>query len=163
MSDIVFDEASKEDINELIRMRIAYMIDDFGSVSEEERKGMETQLPDYFDRKLGTELIAFVARDEDRIVSVAYLHIIEMPANSILLNGMYGEVLSVYTEPEYRGKGLCTRLMQNLVEYGRKIGLGRIDLSATDAGYPVYAKIGFKEKEHRYRDMRYKYAGTDSK
>ena len=116
-----------------------------------------TELPDYFDRKLGTELIAFVARDEERIVSVAYLHIIEMPANSILLNGMYDEVLSVYTEPEYRGKGLCTRLMQNLVEYGRKIGLGRIDLSATDAGYPVYAKIGFKEKEHRYRDMRYKY------
>ena len=38
MNNIVFDEATKEDINELIRMRIAYMIDDFGSVSEEERK-----------------------------------------------------------------------------------------------------------------------------
>lgn len=117
---------------------------------------METQLPDYFERKLGTELIAFVARDEDRIVSVAYLHIIEMPANSILLNGLYGEVLSVYTEPEYRGKGLCTRLMKNLVEYGKKTGLGRIDLSATDDGYPIYAKVGFEDKEHRYRDMRYK-------
>jgi predicted GNAT family acetyltransferase len=153
---IIFDEATKADIDELIRMRIAYMIDDFGSVSDRERSGMETQLPDYFERKLGTELIAFVAKDADRIVSVAYLHIIEMPANSKLLNGMYGEVLSVYTEPEYRGKGLCTRLMGNLVEYGKKIGLGRIDLSATDDGYPIYAKVGFKDKEHRYRDMRYK-------
>ncbi len=153
---IVFDVATKEDINELIRMRIAYMIDDFGSVSDREREGMETQLPDYFERKLGTELIAFVAKDADRIVSVAYLHIIEMPANSILLNGLYGEVLSVYTEPEYRGKGLCTRLMETLVEYGKKRGLGRIDLSATDDGYPIYAKVGFMDKEHRYRDMRYK-------
>ena len=153
---ILYGEATKEDINELIRMRIAYMIDDFGSITEQERKGMETQLPDYFARKLGTELIAFIAKDEGKIVSAAYLHIIEMPANSILLNGLYGEVLSVYTEPEYRGRGLCSTLMRNLVEYGKKRGLGRIDLSATDEGYPIYAKVGFKDKEHRYRDMRMK-------
>ena len=154
--DIQYGIATKDDIDELIRLRIAYMIDDFGSVSEEERAGMEKQLPDYFSRKLGTELIAFVAKEGDRIVSVAYLHIIEMPANSVLLNGLYGEVLSVYTEPDYRGKGICTKLMKNLVEYGKNIGLGRIDRSATDEGYPIYARIGFKDKEHRYRDMRLK-------
>ena len=154
---IVYSEATREDINELIRMRIEYMIDDLGSVTDEERKGMEAQLPDYFNRKLGTELIAFVAKEGDRIVSVAYLHIIEMPANSILLNGLYADVLSVYTEPAYRGQGICTQLMKNLVEYGKRRGLGRIDLSATDAGYPIYAKVGFKDKEHRYRDMRYKF------
>ena len=154
---ITFDIAKEEDIEELIRLRIAYMKDDFGSVSEEEKAGMESQLPDYFKRKLGTELIAFTARDEGRIVSVAYLHIIEMPANSILLNGLFGDVLSVYTEPEYRGRGLCTQLMKNLVEYGRARGLGRIDLKATDDGYPVYAKVGFVETEHRYRDMSFKF------
>ena len=61
---ITYYEATKEDINELIRLRIAYMMDDFGSITDQERKGMETQLPDYFSRKLGTELIAFVATDE---------------------------------------------------------------------------------------------------
>ena len=151
---ITFDEATKLDIPELIRLRIAYMADDFGSVSEEERFGMEKQLPGYFERKLGSELIAFIAKDEGRIVSVVYLHIIEMPANSILLNGLYGEVLSVYTEPAYRGKGLCTKLMNKLIEYGKNRGLGRIDLSATKEGYPIYEKIGFKDKEHRYTDMR---------
>ena len=154
---IVFCEATKEDINELIRMRIEYMIDDFGSVSDKEKESMEKQLPDYFERKLGTELIAFVAKDEDRIVSVAYLHIIEMPANSILLNGLYADVLSVYTEPEYRGQGLCTKLMSNLVEYAKAHGLGRIDLSATEEGYPIYKKIGFKDKVKRYTDMQMKF------
>ena len=153
--------ATKEDINELIRLRIAYMIDDFGSVSEKERLGMVKQLPDYFERKLGTELVAFVARCGGRIVSVAYLHITEMPANSILLSGIYGDVLSVYTEPEYRGRGLCTALMKNLVEYGKKAGLGRIDLKATDAGYPIYEKVGFKAAEHRYRDMRYAFGDDE--
>ena len=154
---IVFCEATKEDIDELVKLRIAYMVDDFGGVSDHEKECMEKQLPDYFNRKLGDELIAFVAKDGNRIVSVAYLHIIEMPANSILLNGLYGEVLSVYTEPEYRGKGLCTKLMQNLIDYGKKRGLGRVDLSATKEGYPIYSKMGFVEKEQRYIDMRYKY------
>ncbi|MCR5625204.1 MAG: GNAT family N-acetyltransferase [Lachnospiraceae bacterium] len=155
--NIKYDIADKNDIDELIRLRIAYMIDDFGSVSEEEKIGMEKQLPDYFSRKLGSELIAFVARDEEKIVSVAYLHIIEMPANSILLNGIYGDVLSVYTEPEYRNKGLCTELMKNLVEYGKNKGLGSIELKATDEGFPIYEKIGFKEKEARYRYMKYSF------
>ena len=155
--NILFCEASKDDIEQLIRLRIAYMIDDFGGISDHEKKCMEKQLPDYFNRKLGDELVAFVAKDGERIVSVAYLHIIEMPANSILLNGLYGEVLSVYTEPEYRGKGLCTKLIQNLVDYGKKRGLGRVDLSATKEGYPIYAKVGFVDKEQRYTDMRYQY------
>ena len=154
---IVFCEATKEDIDELVKLRIAYMVDDFGGVSDHEKECMEKQLPDYFNRKLGDELIAFVAKDGNRIVSVAYLHIIDMPANSILLNGLYGEVLSVYTEPEYRGKGLCTKLMQNLIDYGKKRGLGRVDLSATKEGYPIYSKLGFVEKEQRYIDMRYNY------
>lgn len=154
---IVFDVAGKKDIPELIRLRIAYMVDDFGSVSDCEREGMEKQLPDYFERKLGDELVAFVARDGDCLVAAAYLHIIEMPANSILLNGIYGEVLSVYTEHEYRGEGICTELIKNLVKYGRERGLGRIDLSATKEGYPIYKKVGFKDKEHRYKDMRYEF------
>lgn len=155
--EIIFDEAGKADIDELVRLRIEYMIDDFGGVSDYERECMEKQLPDYFNRKLGDELIVFVARDGNKIVSVAYLHIIEMPANSILLNGIYGDVLSVFTEPEYRGKGLCTQLMKNLLEYGKKRGLGRVDLSATKKGYPIYKKVGFEDKEQRYTEMRYKY------
>lgn len=154
--EIKYDIATKDDINELIRLRIAYMMDDFGSVSEDERIALEKQLPDYFSRKLGSELIAFVARDENRIVSVAYLLIIEMPANLLLLNGIYGDVLNVYTEPEYRGKGLATSLMNNLIEYGKKAGLGRIDLMATDDGYPIYKKVGFEDKELKYKDMVYK-------
>ena len=39
---IVFDTADKNDINELIRMRIAYMADDFGSVSDIEKESMES-------------------------------------------------------------------------------------------------------------------------
>lgn len=153
--DIVFSLASKQDIPRLIDLRIVYMVDDFETVTDYEKECMTSQLTDYFARKLGDELVAFIAKDGDKIVSVAYLHIIEMPANSILLNGLYGKVLSVYTLPEYRRNGLCSRLMENLIEYGRMKGLGRIDLDAREEAYPIYKRLGFKDVEHRYISMRY--------
>ena len=152
--DFVFDNANKNDIDELIRLRLAFITEDSGALSSRQEQCIEEQLRDYFNRKLEKELIAFVARDEKRIVAVAYLLLMEMPANARLQNGLYGEVLNVYTLPEYRGKGLCTTLMQLLIEYGKKCGLGCIDLSATENGYPIYAKLGFKEKEQNYKDMR---------
>ena len=152
--NFVFDNANQNDIDELIRLRLAFITEDAGSLSSLQEQCIEEQLRDFFNRKLGKELIAFVARDEKCIIAVAYLLLMEMPANARLQNGLYGEVLNVYTLPEFRGKGLCTTLMQHLIEYGKKCGLGCIDLSATENGYPIYAKLGFKEKEQNYKDMR---------
>lgn len=157
MSEVIFDTAGKDDISELIRLRIAYMIDDFGSISEYERSCMQEQLPGYFERKLGKELIAFVARAEGRLVAAAYLLIIEKPANPFLPNGLDSEVLSVYTENEYRGRGICTRLMKNMIEYARENSLCRIDLMATQDGYPIYKKVGFDDKTQKYKEMRLKF------
>ena len=157
MSNVIYDTAGINDISELIRLRIAYMTDDFGSITEYERHCMEEQLPDYFERRLGKELIAFVARAEGRLVAAAYLLIIEKPANPFLPNGLDGEVLSVYTEDEYRGQGICTKLMKNMIEYAKENKLCRIDLMATDEGYPIYKKAGFEDKSQKYKDMRIKF------
>ena len=95
--EIIYDIANLNDIPEL---------DDFGSITDEERAGMEKQLPGYFERELGKKLIAFVARAEGRLVAAAYLLIIEKPANPFFLNGLDSEVLSVYTEEGYRRRHL---------------------------------------------------------
>ena len=152
--NIVYGQATKQDIDELIRLRLAFIEDDHGPVSPHDKVCIEQQLLSFLNRKLGTELIVFVARDARKIVSVAYLNLFEMPANCRLLNGLFGEVFSVYTLPQYRGQGLCTALMQQLVEDAKSRGLSCIDLRATKDGYPIYKKLGFAETAHSYTDMR---------
>ena len=154
MQDIIFDTADKKDIPELIRLRLAYMKDDFGSVSVQQEKDMRNHLPSYFERHLNSDLIAFVARKEDRLIAAAYLLVVEKPASPFLPNGLDGEVLSVFTEEEYRRKGICTKLISRLIDYGRERKLCRISLCATSDGYPVYRKLGFKDKVQKYTDMR---------
>ncbi len=152
--EVIYDIADLKDIQELVRLRILYMIDDLGPITDEEQKGMEKQLPEYFERELGKKLIVFVARAEGRLVATVYLLIIEKPANPSFLNGLDSEVLSVYTEEGYRGRGICTKLMKNMIDYAREHKINRIDLKATDEGYPLYKKLGFEDKVQNYRDMR---------
>ena len=154
-NEVTFDLAGINDIEELIRLRVMYMIDDFGSITEDEERFMRKQLPDYFRRKLGKEVVAFVARAEGRLVACALLLVLEKPANPFLPNGFEGDVVGVYTEEKYRNRGICTTLMKNLVEYSKEHDLCRIELMATDEGYPIYKSIGFADKVQKYRDMRF--------
>ena len=156
MEDIVFDTANKNDIDELVRLRIAYIRDDFGSISDEEELNLKERLPGYFERELGDHLIAFVARAEGRLVAAAYLLIVEKPANPSMPTGLCGEVLSVFTEESYRGKGICSHLMTELVTFAKERDFSRIDLLATEDGYHVYKKLGFEENRHHYKEMRLK-------
>ena len=48
--NVTFDTANNKDIAELIRLRIAYITDDYGSVREDDKHAMEEQLPGYFER-----------------------------------------------------------------------------------------------------------------
>ena len=153
---VTFDTANNKDISELIRLRIEYIKDDYGSISEDDQHAMEEQLPGYFERKLGKDLIAFVARADGRPVATAYLLLIEKPANPSMHNGLVGEVLSVFTEKKYRGQGISTRLMNDVVSYAKEKRLCYIDLKATEEGYSLYKKIGFEEKNQKYKDMRLK-------
>ena len=95
-----------------------------------------------------------MARAEGRLVAAAYLLIIEKPANPSFLNGLDSEVLSVYTEEGYRGRGICSQLMKNMIDYAAEHEISRIDLVATDEGYPIYKKLGFEDKVQKYKDMR---------
>ena len=62
--------------------------------------------------------------------------------------------MSVYTEEGYRGRGISTNLMKNMIDYARDHTISRIDLKATDEGYSLYKKLGFSDKVQNYRDMR---------
>ena len=98
LTEIEFCQADRLDIDELIRLRIAFIAEEAGSMDEHQQAILEEQLASYLERNIHDRLVAFVAKDKGRIVSVAYLLIIEMPANLRLLNGLYGEVLNVFTE-----------------------------------------------------------------
>jgi GNAT superfamily N-acetyltransferase len=53
-------------------------------------------------------------------------------------------VVNVYTEIEYRRRGLARRLMQELVACCRAEGFRSVYLHASEAGRPLYESMGFQ-------------------
>lgn len=52
-------------------------------------------------------------------------------------------VVNVYTEPEWRGRGVARALMHALLEWAREQRFDRVLLHASDAGRPLYVSLGF--------------------
>ena len=151
-----FRRANTNDIESLVNMRIAYLKDDYGTLSEEQIIRLKEQLPIYFNSHVDKDLKAYIAVQEKEVVSVILMLIVEKPANPSFITGKTGTLLSVYTKPEFRRKGIANKLLNMVIEDAKSMDLSFIDLHATKDGYPLYLKNGFVEEKSEYVPMKYK-------
>ena len=59
--------------------------------------------------------------------------------------GRQGTIINVFTEPEWRRRGIGSLLMKEITAWARSEDLERILLHASEEGRPVYQKLGFVE------------------
>lgn len=150
---MIFEKAGAEEIPALVDLRIAYIREDHGGLTEDTEERLRSVLPAYFTEHLNRDLFVYAAKD-GAIASCAFLVIAELPANPSFITGRIGTVYNVYTVPEYRRKGLARRVMQELLSDAEKFGLDFVELKATKDGYHLYETLGFKETASEYVPMR---------
>lgn len=151
---MIFDKATLKDIGVLTDLRIAYLNEDLGVISDKNLDLMQATLPSYYEKHLNKDLMVYVARDEEDIVACAFLLIVEKPMSSSFITGKTGTVLNVYTKPEYRKKGYAKKLMTMMLEGAKAQGLSVIDLKATEDGYSLYKSVGFEDVVAKYHNMK---------
>lgn len=154
---MIFRHAEKSDIDTLIQLRLAYIAEDFGELSEVEEQALKAVLPQYFQMHLNCDMEAFLAVEKNDIIGIAMLVMIEKPANPRFITGKTGTVLNVYVKPENRRQGIGTRLISLLIDFAEQQQLDYIELKATKDGYPLYKKLGFIEEKPHYIPMRYRF------
>ncbi len=86
-------------------MRLEYLTEDYGSLTEIQSEKIRNQLPVYYHNHLNKDLFVYVVKSE-RIISCCFLLVSEKPANPSFINGKTGTVLNVYTKPQFRKKVL---------------------------------------------------------
>lgn len=69
-------------------------------------------------------IVSFVPIPDDSSSRVGYLH-------------------SMYTDKRYRGRGFANLIVKAALQYCRENGIKRVVLNASEAGRPIYEKIGF--------------------
>lgn len=145
-------KATLFDLNRLITLRMDYLKLEGGLTQDQEKK-INTQLRKYFFKHLQSDdFLAVLAVDGSKVASAAFLVITERPASPAFITGKSATVLNVLTYPEYRKRGLSTRVLLSLIEEARNMDVSMIDLFATPVGVPLYKKLGFQES--KYPSMR---------
>lgn len=150
-----YETADVTDIESLVKLRIEYLMEEYGEISQKKLDVIEDNLPDYFQKHLNVDLFAFVCRDNEDIVSCCFLYVSEKPPNPAFISGKIGTVLNVYTQPKYRKNGIAGKLLKMLIAESEKRKLDFVELKATDSGYHLYRSIGFEDDVSKYHNMKY--------
>ena len=92
------------------------------------------------------------AEEDGQVVAGLGMMTLDWPPHPLHLEPMRGYILNVYTEPQWRGRGLAKRLTLLAMDAARERGLNLTILHATEMGKPLYAKLGFTgTNEMQYR------------
>ncbi|WMJ87471.1 GNAT family N-acetyltransferase [Anaerocolumna sp. MB42-C2] len=153
---MIYRKAIPDDINDLVEMRMAYLLEDQEYIKETDRIRMEKSLPAYYERHLNQDFFAYVAVN-NKIVGTVFLVVEERPANPHFITGKIGVLMNVYTRNEYRRQGIARKLVSMVIDESKVMNLSKIELMATEDGYELYKTLGFKIKESEYVPMVYKF------
>lgn len=89
---------------------------------------------------------------EDKIIATSGITFYSVPPHKKCSNGKVAYISNMFTYPEYRNRGIATKLFALSVDEAKKHGCLKIQLYATDVGRPIYEKFGFKDSTN---DMAY--------
>ena len=145
--EIVYRRATISDVPTLVDYRIRFLNELHSRVENDETEVVRKSLLRYFTKEIPTgDFIAWVAELDGKTVATSGLVVWQKPAlYGGVESGRLGYLLNFYTIPSARGKGIATRLLNELIKEARLLGLRYLHLHASQYGESIYRKAGFTE------------------
>lgn len=131
---------TSDEVPTFIEMRIAQLLEE----GARQTVNLRPALSDYYARHLadGT-FVSWLAFEGTRIVGTSGLSIVEKPPYFGCPTGRIGLISSMFCAPAYRRQGIARDLLLRVLEDARMLGCGVVQITASDAGVPLYESIGF--------------------
>ncbi len=97
---------------------------------------------------------AWLASDGNRAVAGGAIIISPWPAHPYDLECRRATILNVYTDPDYRRRGIARQLMQTIIAWCQREGFARVDLHASHEGRHLYESLGFEPSNEMRLNLR---------
>jgi GNAT superfamily N-acetyltransferase len=158
--------ASLADVDVIVRHR-AEMFAEMGLLPSHLRTDLISRTVEYLRQAVPAgEYVGWVAATVDRpdvVIAGAGVqrrrnlpHPLSVGEHTSIAHGHQAIVLNVFTEQAWRRQGLAAMLMQHVIDWARSSSVETLVLHASDAGRPLYEKLGFVQTS----EMRYAYPLT---
>lgn len=142
--------AELTDMDALVELRIALLREVrnlFPDISRTELTAVIEAHRHYFADQLPSGgYIGLVAEVDGKVIGTGGLVLLRRPPYKENLNGLEGYLMNVYTVPEWRGKGVATAIVSQILSMARRSGAKRVWLHAEPEATRIYEKAGFVSK-----------------
>ena len=147
---ITLRRATLDDLDLLVELRIAVQ-EELGEVNGDREAVAEANRA-YFQQKVPSgEYVSFFAEAEGQVAGVGGIVLFRKPPHPRNLSGVEGYILNMYTHPDWRRRGIASRILDGLLAEAREHNAGLVWLRATETGRLVYEQHGFAEDPHYMR------------
>lgn len=147
--DLLYKRATLEDIDILTTTRIQVLRAANRLSEDTDMSEVEKQSYNYYQKALsdGTH-IAYLVFDKDRFVGAGGVSFFQVMPTYHNPSGNKAYIMNMYTNPEYRRRGIAYKMLDMLIRDTKSRGITAISLEATDMGRPLYEKYGFIKMNH---------------
>ena len=144
---ITYRRTTEEDIDILVKTRIEFLYEAVEVFRDRSPDELEKTLEVYFSESIPTEeFVGWLAYNEGELIATSGISFYRIPPTFNNLTGKIGYIMNMYTKPEWRRKGIGSKLFEKLIEEAKKKNIAKLVLHATDDGKPLYEKHGFETK-----------------
>ncbi len=145
--EIEYKRLTEAELETFIDMRIGQLTEEYVSEGREVPKNVDLKsaLFDYYHKHMadGT-FVSWLAMDGDTIIGTSGMSFVEKPPYFTCPSGKLGLLSSMFTDPNYRRKGIAKELLDRVVNEARNYGCGAVHITASDMGVKLYTAYGFK-------------------
>ena len=144
---IAYKKLTEAELDTFIEMRITQLTEEYTVSGKSVPKDVDLRsaLKDFYSRHMadGT-FVSWLAMDGDKIIGTSGMSFVEKPPYFTCPTGRLGVLSSMYTDPDYRRRGIAKELLGRVVEEARAYGCGAVHITASDMGVKLYTAFGFK-------------------
>ncbi|HVM45422.1 MAG TPA: GNAT family N-acetyltransferase [Candidatus Thermoplasmatota archaeon] len=144
MDTYALRRATHDDIDVLVRHR-RKMWCDIAEYTPEELDASDVHYREWVAPRLrSAELAGIVALRGDEAAASGIVWKQPIQPRPRWTEGSHAYVMSMYTEPAHRGRGLAPRIVHEAMAWAKENGCSVMALHASQLGRPVYEKMGFE-------------------
>lgn len=137
---MTYRQATSEDIPALVDCRVRQLIEEGQDPDLDIRESNIAYFREYFE---SGQMEEWVCEDEGRIIATGAIIWYSFPPSFINGEGLKAYITNIFTDPDYRGRGIASGILGILEDRARERNACRIWLEASVWGKPVYEKYGF--------------------
>ena len=139
-----YRHAELRDIEALCRIRKQQLTEE-GNTAD---CNIDKELKEFFQSQIQEKtLTEWIAEEDGMIAATAAVQFLRMPPTFRNPSGIRGYVTNMYTAPQYRRRGIASRLLELVKKEAEKRGVHQLLLHASRDGRFLYEARGFQKLE----------------